>query len=135
MFLVSQRVLYNVGLIQLWIPTPGFNQSSWNESGKYSSSICLSVWLVGSNCSLLIRGLQLVMVVSHLEMKSIILTPRQVGPGSTQASMFYFLSKKCNRPISFAHIFVDFVSDSTTFVAQLRVIKSVTKSVPVEHTH
>ena len=43
----------------LWIPTPGFNQSSRDELGKYSSPVCLSVRLVGgaTACLLGVYGL------------------------------------------------------------------------------
>ena len=37
------------------------NQSSRGESGKCSSAVCLSVWLVGACYSLSVRGLQFVM--------------------------------------------------------------------------
>ena len=46
---------------QLWIPTPGFNQSSWGESGKYSSRVNLSVWLVRGCYGLSVKGLCLFM--------------------------------------------------------------------------
>ena len=47
-------------------------------SGKCSSPVCLSVWLVGACYGLSVRGLQLVLVVSHLVVKIMIPIPIQV---------------------------------------------------------
>ena len=55
---------------RLWIPTPGFNQSHWDESGKCSNPVC--------QYGLSVRGLWLVLVVSCLVMKKMIPTPSQV---------------------------------------------------------
>ena len=68
---------------QLWILTPGFNQSSRGESGKCSSPVCLPVWLVkGCMC---VTGLRLVAVVSHLVVKKMIPTPKS---GQDQTSWY-----------------------------------------------
>ena len=61
---VWQKGLYTFGCIL--ILTPGFNQSSWGESGKYPSPVILSVQLVGGCYGLSVRGLRFVAVVSRL---------------------------------------------------------------------
>ena len=58
MFFVNQGGLYSAGLI----PTPGFNQSSKGECGKYSNPVCLSVQLLGVATGFLLGALQLVLV-------------------------------------------------------------------------
>ena len=78
-FCHQERVYIVSVRYRLMILTPGFNQSSPGESGKYPSSVCLSVQLVQSCYGLSVRGLWLVAVVSHLVMKKIIPTPSDVG--------------------------------------------------------
>ena len=63
---------------RLWIPTPGFHQSSHGESGKYSCPVCLSVWFVRGGYGLSVRGLRLVLIAPCLVGKKMILIPSQV---------------------------------------------------------
>ena len=92
-----------------WILTPGFNQSSRGESGKYSSPVCLSVWLVGVCYSLSVSGLWLVVVVSFLVMDPNPKSGYDLDPDKPVCA------KSCRRDVTnpvFSHsFFVFFVPD------------------------
>ena len=115
---------------RLWILTTGFNQSSWGESGKYSSPVWLR--LVGVCYSLSVRGLRLVLEVTCLVMKKMI---QRLGCWSRQAGMVCFPSGSCYRPMFLCVFFMVFVPYSMTFATDPRVVHLVTGSVPVEHPH
>ena len=67
---MTARRVYLVLLLDLISPV-GVSQEN--------ATFCLSIWLVEACYSLSVRGLQLVMVVSHLVMEKTIPTPSQVG--------------------------------------------------------
>ena len=112
---------------QLWILTPGINQSSRSESGKYSSLVFVSMAYYG----LAVRGLQLVAVLSRLVMEKMIPTPSQV-------KILIQTSQHVLCPIEssiFVCFFSGFYPKFNEICNQPRVIESVTRSVPVEQLH